>query len=159
MKRFLPFAIAAIALTSTAAAHDFDAGAIYIDHPMVEEAPPSARVLGGYVSLHNQGAEDDRLIGIESTAAEKVELHRSVVTDGIARMQPLTDGIALPAGEMVWLGSDGTHAMFIGPDKRYVVGDELPAVLVFEKAGRVDVTFRVEERSTDRAPGHGEHAQ
>ena len=66
---------------------------------------------------------------------------------------------ALPAGEMVWLGSDGTHAMFIGPDKRYVVGDELPAVLVFEKAGRVDVTFRVEERSTDRAPGHGEHAQ
>jgi hypothetical protein len=49
--------------------------------------------------------------------------------------------------------------MFIGPDKRYVVGDELPAILVFEKAGRVEVTFRIEERSTTRAPGHGEHAQ
>lgn len=159
MKRLLMIAIAAFAITPGAIAHDFDAGAIYIDHPMIEEAPPSARVLGGYVSLYNQGDEDDRLIGIESTAAEKVELHRSVVTDGIARMQPLTDGIELPAGEMVWLGSDGTHAMFIGPDKRYVVGDELPAILVFEKAGRVEVTFRIEERSTTRAPGHGEHAQ
>lgn len=158
MKKLL-LAIATLAVMPAAIAHDFDAGSIYIDHPMVEEAPPSARVLGGYVSLHNQGAEDDRLIAIESTAAEKVEMHRSVVADGIARMTPLTDGIDLPAGEMVWLGSDGSHAMFIGPDKRYVAGDEIPASLVFEKAGRVDVTFKVEERATTRAPGHGDHAQ
>lgn len=158
MKKLL-FAIASLAVMPAAIAHDFDAGSIYVDHPMVEEAPPSARVLGGYVSLHNQGLAGDRLVAIESTAAEKVELHRSVVIDGIARMTPLADGIELPAGEMVWLGSDGTHAMFVGPDKRYAAGDEIPATLVFEKAGRIDVTFKVEERSMSRAPGHGDHAQ
>ena len=100
MRRLL-LAIAAIAFIAPANAHDFDAGAIYVDHPMIEAAPPSARVLGGYVSLHNQGAADDRLIAIESVAADKVELHRSVVADGIARMQPLTDGVELPAGEIV----------------------------------------------------------
>lgn len=158
MKRLL-MAIATIAFMPTVQAHDFDAGQIYIDHPIIEEAPPNARVLGGYVSFTNHGTEDDRLIGIESPAAEKVELHRSVVTDGVARMQPLTDGIEVPAGEMIWLGSDGTHAMFVNPDKRYVVSDELPATLVFEEAGRIDVTFKVEERSTTRESGHVDHAQ
>lgn len=143
----------------TALAHGFTQGQIYIDHPMIQEAPPSARVLGGYVTLQNNGAEDDRLLAIESSAAEKVELHQSVVTDGIARMQPLTEGLALPAGQIVWLGDNGTHAMFVGPDRHYAPGDEVPAVLVFEKAGRIDVTFKVEERSTDLAPGHGDHAQ
>ncbi|MBU1306705.1 MAG: copper chaperone PCu(A)C, partial [Alphaproteobacteria bacterium] len=56
-------------------AHDFNAGSIYIDHPMIQEAPPNAPVLGGYIMLQNNGAEDDRLLGIESDAVEKVELH------------------------------------------------------------------------------------
>jgi len=45
--------------------------------------------------------------------------------------------------------------MFVKPSKRYRDGDELPATLVFEKAGRVDVIFKVEKRSgADMAPGH-----
>ena len=35
-------------IATTAQAHDFTAGAIYVDHPMIEEAPPNAPVLGGY---------------------------------------------------------------------------------------------------------------
>ncbi|MBO9588796.1 copper chaperone PCu(A)C [Devosia sp.] len=140
-------------------AHGFKGGEIFIDHPMIQEAPPGARVLGGYVTLQNNGAEDDRLIAIESPAAEKVDLHQSVVTDGIARMTPLSEGLPLPAGQIVWLGDNGTHAMFVQPDRRYAVGDELPATLIFEKAGRVEVTFKVEERSTELAPGHGDHGQ
>ncbi|MCR6634746.1 copper chaperone PCu(A)C [Devosia sp.] len=159
MKRLLAILAIAMASPLAAGAHDFTSGTMYIDHPMIQEAPPGARVLGGYVTLHNQGAEDDRLVGIETPAAEKVELHRSTVTDGIARMQPMTDGLPLPAGEIVWLGDNGTHAMFVQPDKRYAAGDELPATLIFEKAGRIDITFKVEERSTDLAPGHGEHPQ
>lgn len=136
-------------------AHDFTAGNIYIDHPMILEAPPNAPVLGGYIMLQNNGPEDDRLIGIESPAVEKVELHRSVVQNDIAGMQPMTDGLVVPAGAIVWLGDSGTHAMFIGPDQRYREGDEIPATLVFEKAGRIDVSFRVEKRTgAELAPGH-----
>lgn len=151
--------LALVGLAPAALAHGFKQGEIYIDHPMIQEAPPNARVLGGYITLQNNGTEDDRLLAIESSAAEKVELHQSVVTDGIARMQPLTEGLALPAGQIIWLGDNGTHAMFVQPDRQYVPGDEVPAVLVFEKAGRIEVTFKVEERSTDLAPGHGDHAQ
>jgi copper(I)-binding protein len=73
-------------------------------------------------------------------------------------MLPMTDGLALPAGQIVWLGDNGTHAMFVQPDRHYAPGDELPAVLVFEKAGRVDVTFKVEARGPELTPGHGEHS-
>ncbi|MBU1334419.1 MAG: copper chaperone PCu(A)C [Alphaproteobacteria bacterium] len=158
MHRF--FIATAFALIATSVqAHDFNAGSIYVDHPMIEEAPPNAPVLGGYVAIYNNGNAEDRLVGIDSPAAQKVELHRSVVTDGIARMQPMTDGILVPAGSSIWVGADGSHAMFVKPDRRYLLGDEVPAVLVFEKAGRVDVTFKVEERSSAEGPGHEDHTQ
>lgn len=146
-----------VGLSLPAAAHDFTSGSIYLDHPMIEEAPPNAPVLGGYVSIQNMGEIDDRLVSIESDAAEKVEIHRSTVTDGIARMQPMTEGLVIPAGETVWL-DNGMHAMFVKPGKRYVVGDEVPATLVFKNAGRIDVTFKVEERTSGSASHEG-HAQ
>lgn len=136
-------------------AHDFTAGSIYIDHPMIQEAPPNAPVLGGYIMLQNNGTEDDRLIGIESPTVEKVELHKTVVTNDIASMTPMTEGLLIPADAIVWLGDGGTHAMFVKPDRRYRDGDEVPATLIFEKAGRVDVTFQVEKRTgAEMAPGH-----
>ncbi|QQR40057.1 copper chaperone PCu(A)C [Devosia rhizoryzae] len=142
-----------------AAAHEFTVGDLYVDHPMIEEAPPNAPVLGGYLSIANRGGSDDRLVAIESAAARKVELHRSSVTDGIARMQQITDGLAVPAGTTVELG-DGNHAMFLDPDRRYVAGDEIGATLVFENAGRVDVVFEVEKRSAESAASsHGDHAR
>lgn len=142
-----------------AAAHEFTVGDLYVDHPMIEEAPPNAPVLGGYLSIENRGGSDDRLVAIESTAARKVELHRSSVANGIARMQQITDGLAVPAETTIELG-DGTHAMFLDPDRRYVAGDEIEATLVFENAGRVDVVFKVEKRPAASASGsHADHAQ
>ena len=154
----LHFALALIGAFAAApvAAHDFTIGSLYVDHPMIEEAPPNAPVLGGYLSIQNMGDTDDRLIAIQSSAAEKVELHQSTVTDGIARMLPLADGLLIPAGEIVWL-DNGMHAMFVKPAQRYRAGDEVPATLVFEKAGRVDVTFKVEERSTGGGSSHEGH--
>lgn len=158
MLRFLM--MAALAFGATAAqAHDFTAGNIYIDHPIILEGPPRAPTLGGYVMIQNNGDTADRLIAIESTAAEKVELHQSVVTDNIARMTPMEYGLEVPAGEIVWLGDGGTHAMFVQPDKRYVQGEEIPATMIFEQAGRIDISFKVEKRSVDMGPGHQEHTQ
>jgi copper(I)-binding protein len=155
MKKTL-FATLLLVMSSLAvSAHDFNAGPIYIDHPMIKEAPPNAPVLGGYIMLQNNGTEDDRLVGIDSDAVEKVELHRTLMTNDIASMVPMTEGLLLPAGEIVWLGDGGTHAMFIKPSALYRDGDEVPATLVFEKAGRIDVMFKVEKRTgADTAPGH-----
>lgn len=155
MIKLLYFAAILAATTLPVQAHSFKVGAIDLEHPMIQEAPPSAPVLAGYVMISNNGSEDDRLIAIESSATRNVQLHTSVVSDGIARMNPMTDGLIIPAGDIVWLGDNGTHAMFNGPDRPYRDGDEIPAVLVFEKAGRIDVTFKVEKVAKDELmPGH-----
>ncbi|GAB5429807.1 MAG: hypothetical protein Devi2KO_32660 [Devosia indica] len=116
MKLFVTIALIGILTAGSGFAHDFTQGSIYLDHPMIEEAPPNAPVLGGYLSIQNMGDTDDRLVAIESSAAEKVEIHRSTVTDGIARMQPMKEGLVIPAGETVWL-DNGTHAMFVQPSR------------------------------------------
>ncbi|ODT75362.1 MAG: hypothetical protein ABS76_34300 [Pelagibacterium sp. SCN 64-44] len=145
----------ALLIATPALAQDYTAGRISISDTWIKEAPPSAPTLGGYVTFENAGSEDDRLIAIESDAVEKVELHTSVVSDGIARMALMQGGLELPAGETVILGEAGTHAMFINPPSPYRDGDEIGATLVLEKAGRVDVVFTVERRRIDDAmSGH-----
>ncbi|KKB84666.1 hypothetical protein VW29_09725 [Devosia limi DSM 17137] len=142
----LIIAIMGVLLTlSPSFAHDFVIGDLTLKHPMIKEAPPRAPVVGGYVTIVNTGAADDTLVGIESDAAAKVELHQSTVTDGIARMEPMKNGFLVPAGATVSLGENGTHAMFIDPVDRLVEGNEVSATLVFERAGRVEVVFNVEK--------------
>lgn len=140
---------------SPSLAHDFAIGNLTLKHPMIKEAPPRAPVVGGYVTIVNAGAVDDRLVGIESDASAKVELHQSAVTDDIARMEPMKNGLLVPAGATVSLGENGTHAMFIDPVDRLVEGDEVSATLVFERAGKVDVVFKVEKMAAgEQMNGH-----
>ncbi|HEV7276555.1 MAG TPA: copper chaperone PCu(A)C [Devosiaceae bacterium] len=135
-------------------AHEFPSGALLVDHPVIRETPPRAQVAGGYLTIVNNGTEPDTLLSIESDVAKSVELHRSVITDGIASMRPLEGGLPVPAGASARLGDDGTHAMFIEPVRPLVAGEEVPAVLVFEKAGRVPVVFNVEKITADQGIAH-----
>jgi copper(I)-binding protein len=69
-------------------------------------------------------------------------------------MKEMTDGLPIPAGATVGLGEDGTHAMFMGLSKQMKAGEKIDAVLVFEKAGRVNVVFNVEKRSAKTNETH-----
>lgn len=154
MKKYIFLALAS-ALAFPAMAETYSLGEIKIENTWIQEGPPRAPTLAGYITLENSGATADRLIGVETAAVEKVELHTSVVTDGIARMALMDGGLLLPAGETVTLGEDGTHAMFINPSEPYRDGAKIAATLIFEQAGRIDVTFAVERRrGNDAMSGH-----
>ncbi|KSV92946.1 MULTISPECIES: copper chaperone PCu(A)C [Sinorhizobium/Ensifer group] len=151
------FAIFLLLLPLPALAHDFKAGDLVIDHPKIVETPPGAKVAAGYLTVVNSGSVDDRLVAIESTAVPRVEMHASKIVDGVASMKQMTDGFAVPAGKTVGLGEDGTHAMFMDLDRQLKAGEKIDAVLVFEKAGRVNVVFNVEKRSAKKNESHEQH--
>ncbi len=44
MKLFVTIALIGILTSGSGFAHDFTQGSIYLDHPMIEEAPPNAPV-------------------------------------------------------------------------------------------------------------------
>ncbi len=146
-----------IAAVSSAAAHDFKAGEIEIGHPWSRPTPPSAPVASGYMTLTNSGTESDRLVEISSPLAERAEIHRSTIEDGVVSMRP-ADGLPLEPGATVDFVAEKLHVMFIGPQRQLMEGERFPAILVFEKAGTVEVEFVVQRRAGEAAPeGHSGH--
>jgi len=146
MKTFYTAALAAL-LALPAAAHEYTAGGIVVDHPMAFETPKTARVGGGYLTITNGGDTADRLVSITAEGFAEVSIHETTTDDmGVARMSHVK-GIELPAGETVTLAPGGLHIMFMGLDgDPFEVGEKILATLTFEKAGTLDVTFNVESR-------------
>lgn len=144
-------------LPSGVAAHGFTASTIEIVHPFFRATPPGAKTGAGYVVLRNTGTEADRLIGIETEAAERVTFHQSVTENDMVMMMPIEGGLEIPAGGEYRLGLDGSHAMLEGLTAPIQLGQLIEGTLIFEKAGRVNVTFEVEPVGTtqdDAMAGH-----
>ncbi|MGQ4274450.1 copper chaperone PCu(A)C [Terrihabitans sp. B22-R8] len=134
-----------LAVPFGASAHGFKKGDLEISHPWSRETPVDAKVGVGYLSIRNSGTSDDRLIAVETSAAAKVEIHQSTEVDGVAKMRPIPEGVSVPAGGSVVLEPGGYHLMLMGLKEGLAQGTDVPAVLVFEKAGRMDVEFAVED--------------
>jgi copper(I)-binding protein len=148
---------AAFALPSAAFAHGYKAGAIEIGHPWSRATPPGAPVAGGYLKLTNTGTEPDTLVAATLEAAGRVEIHEMAVVDGVMKMRPLADGIALAPGASVELKPGGYHIMFMNLKHGLVKGDKVKGTLEFRKAGKVEVEYAVEALTAGANAG-GEHS-
>ena len=136
---------AAVALAASAAlAHDYKAGAIVIDHPWTRATPRGATVGAGDFSLTNTGTTADRLVAATVAAADHVELHEMTMVDGVMRMRPVKDGIALKPGEKIEFKSGAFHLMLVDLKEPLQQGQRVKGTLTFEKAGAVDIEFAVE---------------
>ena len=150
--------LALLTLGGTAIAHDYRVGDLHIDHPVARETPANAPVSAGYMTIRNEGAEADRLIGGTVGFADAVEIHEMVMDGDVMQMREIEGGIEIPPGEAVKLMPGGLHVMFIGMNQRLEAGQEHDGTLTFEKAGAVEVVFQVESLSQIRdAMGNGMH--
>jgi len=148
--------LAAAFLACTAAsAHDFKTGALEIGHPWTRATPPSAKVGGGYLTVKNTGSEPDRLTGVETDASGKAEIHEMKLEGGVMQMRPVPAGLEIKPGETITLAPGGFHVMFMGLKEPLKEGALVKGTLVFEKAGRVPVEFKVEPIGATPATGPG----
>ena len=97
-----------------------------------------------YATIANRGAGADRLLAVTSPAAA-ASLHSSSTIGGVARMRPLTDGLAVPAGATVKLEPAGAHVMLTGLARPLAAGDRIALTLRFERSGTVEVPVRIVE--------------
>lgn len=156
MKTLRTLALACgLALLSTGAAfaHGYKLGALEIGHPWSRATPKSAPVGGGFLTVTNAGTTPDRLVSVTSDVSEKVEIHEMAIVDGVMKMRALDGGLAVPAGGKVELKPGGYHVMFIGLKAPLVAGGSFKGTLNFEKAGKVDVEFKVEDMAA-KMPDH-----
>lgn len=116
---------------------------VQVQSPWMRATPPGARVAGGFATLVNPGDQADRLLRVESPEAARVELHETFADGGVMRMRALPDGLTVPAHGQVELKPGSYHLMFIQPRQALMPGMQVPATLVFERAGAVPVSFEV----------------
>lgn len=151
--KHLGAAVAAIAISAAAQAHEFKAGQITIGHPYARASVPGQVAGGGYLSLDNQGTSGDRLLSASADVSQSVQLHSMAMDGDVMRMRQV-EGIELPAGKKVELKPGGLHIMFIGLKAPLKAGDKFPLTLKFERAGEVKVQVSVEAGSTAPASAH-----
>lgn len=140
----LPALPLAYAFGSPVLAHDYRLGALQIDHPWTRATAPTARAGGGFLTIVNKGSTADRLIAARSPASMKVEVHEMKMDGSIMRMREIEGGLEIPAGATVTLKPGDFHIMFMELKAPLAKGGKVPVTLVFEKAGSIDVEFKIE---------------
>ena len=148
----LVLVLAAMAFGTSAFAQQ--AGGLQVTGAWARATPKGAQVGGGYLKITNIGTTPDRLMGGSSSVAAKFELHEMSLSGGVARMRELTNGLEIKPGETIELRPGGNHLMFVGLKQPLERAKPFTATLQFEKAGKVDVEFKVEPVGAP-APAHG----
>ena len=137
--------IGTAALAVPALAHDYKVGSLVITHPWTRATAPTAKAGGGFLVVENKGTTPDRLVAAQSDAAQKVEIHEMKMDGSVMRMRELAGGLEIPPGGSVALKPGGFHIMFMELKAPFAKGAKVPVTLVFEKAGKVDVEFAVQD--------------
>jgi copper(I)-binding protein len=135
---------AAATLAETAADTVYKVGPLVIEAPWTRATPGGAQVGGAYLKITNTGAEADRLVGGSLPIATAVEVHEMSMTDGVMKMRKLERGLEIKPGQTVELKPGGYHLMFTGLRQALQQGRPVKGTLQFEKAGSVEVEYRVE---------------
>jgi copper(I)-binding protein len=116
--------------------------ALEISDPWAPPTPGGVDVSGGYLSIANATAEDDRLLAAASPRAERVEVHEMTMDGAVMRMRRV-ESLAAPAGETVTMAPGGLHLMFFGVTEPFTEGEQIPVTLTFERAGEVEISLTV----------------
>jgi copper(I)-binding protein len=155
-------ALLAVASATSALAHGYTLGDLVIGHPWTRATAPAAQVAAGYLTVENKGREPDRLLSATFGGSTAVEVHEMAMDGAVMRMRELPKGLELKPGATTELKPGGFHLMFIGLKAGLKQGESVKGALVFERAGRIEVEFKVEAigaRGEHDHHGHGAKTQ
>ncbi|MFT3730650.1 MAG: copper chaperone PCu(A)C [Hyphomicrobium sp.] len=144
MKRLLIALAFAAAFAAPSFAHKFEKNGITVHHPWTRITAEGAAVGVGYLSITNNSKDSDKLIGGTFEGADHVEIHEMKMDGDKMIMRQLKDGLEIKPGETVKFAPGSNHLMFVGLKAPIVKGPNVKGSLSFEKAGTIDVSFKVE---------------
>ncbi len=111
---------------------------IVVEHPWVQEPPPGPKTTMAGMVIKNEGDEEDVLLGVKSNIADKVELHKTIFENGVAKMIHQKEIVIPPKGK-VEFKHHGYHIMLIGLKKPLKEGEKVKLTLIFKRSGEIEV--------------------
>jgi hypothetical protein len=124
------------------------------ENAWVPWAPPGLKVHVAYMTIVNRGATDQIIVSAESIDYERIELHRSVIKDGVSTMEAIGE-VKVPADGRVEFAPTGLHLMLIGPRRPQALDGHVQIVLRLSSGEEVDVSAVIRRRDD---AGHGAHS-
>ena len=149
--------VLALVCSAPVMAADYTAGTVKISNPWTRVPPPSAKVAGGFMTLTNTGTAPDRLVKGSSPAAGRIEIHEMSMDGGMMKMRELDKGLEIKPGQTVELKPGSFHIMFMDLKEAPKEGSTVKGTLVFERAGPIEIEYKVEPLGAKDAKGTGSH--
>ena len=134
--------ISALILSLSSAQMHAAESKINISHAWVQEAPPSAEVLAGYMDLQNQSPQAQVLLGAHGADFKSVMLHQTVTKRGMTHMNH-SPQIEIKAGSSLQFSPGGYHLMLMNPKKPLHQGDQVQITLEFQSGLAFPVIFKI----------------
>ena len=131
------FLVAAMAAAPVIANAQVPAPQVQVSNAWSRATPGGASTGAAYLTLTSPVG--DTLTGASSPVATSASVHEMTMDGTVMRMRPLSDGLALPAGQPVTLQPSGYHIMLEGLKASLKQGQTVPLHLTFAKSAPVDV--------------------
>ena len=125
-------------------AHDARIGSLHVLHPASRATLPGQNSGVVYMTIENEGATADRLLSLSTPAARGVSIHTMSMQGTTMKMRELDNLPLAPAAKVPMTAESGYHIMLTGLKQPLKAGDKLPLTLMFEKAGKLEVSIHVE---------------
>lgn len=155
LRSILTFAIAAT-VSALAGAHEYTANKLHIAHPYARATVPHQPSGAAYLSIENRGETADKLIDVESPVAKSVEVHTMSMEGNVMKMRQVSAIQLNPSEKIEMKPGHGYHIMLIGLRQPLKAGETFPLTLTFEKAGKTEVSVRIQGISKTDGK-HGSH--
>ena len=102
---------------------------IQVSEAWVRATVPGQEVSGAFFSV--KSLQPAKLIKVESSIADSVEIHSMTMKNGVMEMRELKT-LALPAGKLVKLAPGELHLMLIDVKQQLKPGDKVPFKLTLQ---------------------------
>lgn len=153
MLKNICFGFGLLVVTFTATAGE----SIVVEEAWIPEAPPVAMMNAGYLRIKNSGKQPVVIVAAQSDAYGDVEIHKSVIKDGMSRMIK-QDEITIEPGKEINFERGGLHLMLMQPKHPLKIGDQAKMALITKDKQTITFTATVKAaRLDDTDHSHHQH--
>ena len=110
----------------------------------IKNLPPTVPVRAGYMTIHNPSQVAVSIVAIHSKAFASVEIHRSVMQDGMMRMD-LVEALEIDADTSLKLAPGGLHLMMMQPVEATRPGEQIEIILQLSDGSKQSLKMEVIE--------------
>ena len=115
---------------------------VAIANAWIREADAKATTNAGYMTLVNTSPNAVKLVGVESDAFDRIDIHEMIAVDGLMKMREI-EALVIPPNERVELSPGGKHLMMRNPKQPLAAGQRISMTLNFDSRSSQNVAFDV----------------